>query len=333
MTTIPSREAAPAPSPDGGPTVLTPREVPLGGLRAMTVRRTLPQRVRSTIGPFCFVDHYGPDNVAMTGGMKVPPHPHTGLQTVTWLFSGEVEHRDSLGTRATVRPGQLNLMTAGRGISHSEDSTPTTTVLHGVQLWTVLPARFMGMEPQFEHFAPEPVELPGARVRVFLGALAGSSSPVRVFSPIVGAEVSMPPGGEVALDLAGSFEHGYLLDEGAIAVDGHRPQRGELLYVPPGQRTVHLRAGASGGRLLLIGGTPFTEEIVMWWNFIGRTHEDVVEARAQWQREIGAPDADGPSAGERFGIQPGYPGGAPLPAPELPRNTRLKPRVPPMPAP
>jgi len=310
---------------------MQPRQVPLGGLRSMTVRRTLPQRVRSTIGAFCFLDHYGPDNVAMTGGMKLPPHPHTGLQTVTWLFSGEVEHRDSLGTRAVVRPGELNLMTAGRGISHSEDSTPTTTVLHGAQLWTVLPARFMAMDPQFEHYVPEPVDVPGARVRVFLGALAGAVSPVRVFSSLVGAEISMPPGGESHLDLASSFEHGYLLDEGAVAVDGHRPQRGELLYVPPGRRTVHLRAGASGGRLLLIGGIPFTEEIVMWWNFIGRSHDDVVESRAQWQREIGAPDADGPAAQERFGIQPGYPGGDPLPAPELPRNTVLKPRVTPMP--
>src|SRR5690554_893235 len=329
MTTDPS---GPRPGSSGnGVVVLEPRQVPLGGMRSMTVRRTLPQRVRSTIGAFCFLDHYGPDNVAMTGGMKLPPHPHTGLQTVTWLFSGEVEHRDSLGTRVTVRPGELNLMTSGRGISHSEDSTPATTVLHGAQLWTVLPERFMAMDPQFEHYVPEPVELPGARVRVFLGALAGAVSPVRVFSPLVGAEVSMAPGAEIDLDLANSFEHGYLLDEGAIAVDGHRPQRSELLYQPPGRRSVHLRAGASGGRLLLIGGTPFTEEIVMWWNFIGRSHDEVVEARAQWHREIGAPDAEGSAEEERFGIPAGYPGGDPLPAPELPRNTHLKPRVTPMP--
>ena len=314
-----------------GAFVLQPRDVPLGGLRSMTVRRTLPQRVRSTIGAFCFVDHYGPDNVALTGGMKLPPHPHTGLQTVSWLFSGELEHRDSLGTRVKVKPGELNLMTAGRGISHSEDSTSATTVLHGAQLWTVLPERFMGMEPQFEHYAPEPVELPGARVSVFIGALAGAVSPVRVFSPLVGAEIAMPPGGEIHLELASSFEHGYLIDEGAVEIDGNRPRRGDLLYIPPGRREVHLRAGAGGARLLLIGGMPFTEEIVMWWNFIGRSHDEVIESRAQWQREIGAPDADGPSAETRFGVQPGYPGGDPLPAPVLPGNTRLKPRVTPMP--
>src|ERR687892_231597 len=119
--------------------VLTPRDVPLGGPRAMTVRRTLPQRSRSLIGAWCFADHYGPDEVHVSGGMDVPPHPHTGLQTVTWLFTGEVEHRDSLGTHAIVRPGELNLMTSGHGICHSEVSTPRATILHGVQLWVALP--------------------------------------------------------------------------------------------------------------------------------------------------------------------------------------------------
>jgi len=115
--------------------VIEPREVPLGGLRAMTVRRTLPTRGRSLIGAWCFLDHYGPDDVAETGGMAVAAHPHTGLQTVSWLFTGEIEHRDSAGHRAMVRPGEVNLMTAGRGISHTEVSTPDTTTLHGAQLW------------------------------------------------------------------------------------------------------------------------------------------------------------------------------------------------------
>lgn len=119
--------------------VLTARDVPLGGPRAMTVRRTLPQRARTLIGAWCFADHYGPDLVADSGGMDVAPHPHTGLQTVSWLFTGEIEHRDSLGTHAFVRPGEINLMTGGHGISHSEVSTPDTTVLHDVQLWLALP--------------------------------------------------------------------------------------------------------------------------------------------------------------------------------------------------
>ena len=121
-----------------GVEVLTPREVPLGGLRAMTVRRTLPQRGRTFVGAWCFADHYGPDEVDDSGGMVVPPHPHTGLQTVSWLFAGEIEHRDSAGHQALVRPGELNLMTGGRGVSHSEVSTSGTTTLHGVQLWVAL---------------------------------------------------------------------------------------------------------------------------------------------------------------------------------------------------
>ena len=124
-----------------GPVVLPCRDVPLGGPRAMTVRRSLPQRTRSLIGAWCFVDHYGPGDVSLAGGMAVPGHPHTGLQTASWLFTGEVEHRDTTGTHALVRPGQLNLMTAGSGIAHSEYSTPATTVLHGAQLWIALPER------------------------------------------------------------------------------------------------------------------------------------------------------------------------------------------------
>ena len=133
---------------------MTPREVPLGGLRAMTVRRTLPQRQRSLIGAWCFVDHYGPDPVDDTGGMNVAPHPHTGLQTVSWLFEGEIEHRDSAGNHAMVRPGEVNLMTAGRGISHSEISTPGTRTLHGAQLWVALPDADRHVEPDFAHHAP-----------------------------------------------------------------------------------------------------------------------------------------------------------------------------------
>ena len=158
--------------------VLHPREVPLGGPRAIRVRRTLPQRERSLIGAWCFADHYGPHDVRDGVGMDVPPHPHTGLQTVSWLFEGEVEHRDSAGVHAMVRPGELNLMTAGAGICHSEVSTAATTVLHGVQLWVALPDSDRDTGRDFAHYAPEPVSVPGAALRVFLGELAGSRSPV-----------------------------------------------------------------------------------------------------------------------------------------------------------
>ncbi|HEV7853061.1 MAG TPA: pirin family protein, partial [Mycobacterium sp.] len=149
--------------------VLHPREVPLGGPRAIRVRRTLPQRERSLVGAWCFADHYGPHDVRDGVGMDVPPHPHTGLQTVSWLFEGEVEHRDSAGVHAFVRPGELNLMTAGAGICHSEVSTAATTVLHGVQLWVALPDSDRDTGRDFAHYAPEPVSVPGAVLRVFLG--------------------------------------------------------------------------------------------------------------------------------------------------------------------
>ena len=339
--------------------VLTPRDVPLGGPRAMTVRRTLPQRARSFIGAWCFVDHYGPDDVALTGGMRVPPHPHTGLQTVSWLFSGEVEHRDSLGTHAVVRPGELNLMTAGHGISHSEDSTPGTRVLHGVQLWTVLPERARDVAPAFDHYVPPVVELEDGAVRVFLGSLAGSTSPVPTFSPLVGAEVVLAGGVEHTVEVDARFEHGVLVDAGEVAVDGVVGRRAELVHVPPGRERLTLRAvGEADLRVLLVGGEPLGERIVMWWNFIGRDHDEVLAARRQWQAEIGADDAeiahdgdprggdtgradlaapDGvpagaarparPGGGEasRFGRVEGHPH-PPLPAPPIP-DQRLKPRA------
>jgi hypothetical protein len=320
------------PSEHPGPTLLDPREVPLGGPRAMTVRRTLPSRGRTTIGAFCFLDHYGPDEIDRTGGMVVPPHPHTGLQTVSWLFTGQVEHRDSTGVRATVVPGELNLMTAGHGVSHSEvsireEGAPGT--LHGVQLWTVLPAEHAGTAPGFQHYAPEPVELDGVWASVFLGALtlrAGDgaagpraiSSPVPTFTPLLGAELRLAPGAVATLGLDPAFEHGVLLDEGELTVAGSPLSAHQLAHLAPGPSSAVLRAGEAGARIVLLGGPPFGEQIVMWWNFIGRDHDEVVEARRRWNAEQGQ-DAAG-----RFGTFD-YPDDAWLPAPELP-HVRLRPR-------
>ena len=303
--------------------VIVPRDVPLGGPRAMTVRRTLPARERSFVGAWCFVDHYGPDDVSQTGGMDVAPHPHCGLATVSWLFSGEVEHRDSLGTHAMVRPGEVNLMTAGRGISHSEVSTPATTVLHGAQLWLVLPSASAGVEPRFEHFAPPVVPAgDGVRAQVFVGSLFGASSPVRVESALVGAEVVLDPGAAVTVPVAPGFELAVLVDTGSVVVDGTDVARGELVVVPvrgEGESSVLLAAGGDGARVLVLGGEPIGEEFVMWWNFIGRSHDDVEAAREAW--EAGASGEAG-----RFGVVEGYDGEvARIPAPALP-GVRLKPR-------
>ncbi|MFC5860480.1 pirin family protein [Agromyces flavus] len=258
--------------------------MPLGGPRAMPVRRTLPQRGRTTIGAWCFADHYGPDDVAATGGMVVPPHPHTGLQTVSWLFEGEIEHRDSTGSHELVRPGGVNLMTAGRGISHSEVSTPATSRLHGVQLWVALPdaSRYVG--PFFEHADTTPFQLGDATVRVFVGELAGGelgeaadapSAPVTVFSPLLGAQVDLPAGGTVDVPLDPGFEHGVLVDAGPAHVEvggadaATEVAWSQLAYLGTGHDRVRLRADADPVRVVLLGGVPFGEELVMWWNFIG----------------------------------------------------------------
>ena len=299
--------------------VLTPREVPLGGLRSMTVRRTLPQRQRSLIGAWCFLDHYGPDDVLESGGMLVPPHPHIGLQTVSWLFSGMVEHRDSLGTRAFVRPGQLNLMTAGRGISHSEVSTDDTRILHGAQLWVALPDGAREIAPAFDHYAPPRVTGDGWEARVFLGSWLGQTSPVRTWTPLLGAEVALDSGSRLDADPPQDHELGVLVDRGTVTVNGEEVAAHELAFVPPGEGLVV--EALDDTRVLVIGGPPFGEEVVMWWNFVGRSHEEVVEARGDWQAQL----ADGVDhvVHGRFGL---VGGGLPaIPAPPLP-GVRLKPR-------
>jgi redox-sensitive bicupin YhaK (pirin superfamily) len=282
----------------------------------MTVRRTLPQRRRSLIGAWCFADHYGPDDVSETGGMDVPPHPHTGLQTVSWLFTGEIEHRDSLGTHALVRPGELNLMTGGLGIAHSEVATPATTVLHGAQLWVALPEAHRRAPKAFQHYRPEPVLVDGAAVAVFLGSLAGQTSPVETFTPLLGAELVLEAGARLELALDDSFEHGVLADSEGLSIQGATLGRGALGYLPTGRTTMTLTNTApTPARALLLGGPPFEEDIVMWWNFVGRSHEDVVQAREDWM-----------SHSERFGEVQGYAGEVQhLPAPVIP-PVRIRPR-------
>ncbi|WP_261376607.1 pirin family protein, partial [Nocardioides sp. J9] len=239
-----------------GVELMTPREVPLGGPRAMSVRRTLPQRHRSLIGAWCFLDHYGPDPVSESGGMVVAPHPHTGLQTVSWLFTGEIEHRDSVGNVAMVRPHEVNLMTAGRGISHSEVSTAATTVLHGAQLWVALPEAARDTDPGFEHYAPPEVSGDGWRAHVFLGSLLGDSSPVATFTPLLGAELVLDPGTSLAVPVDPTFEHGVLVDLGSAGVCGLDAGPADLAYVPPGTDEISIVAGDEGVRLLVLGG-PF----------------------------------------------------------------------------
>jgi redox-sensitive bicupin YhaK (pirin superfamily) len=300
---------------------LVARDVLLG--RTTHVRRLVPNKTRRMIGAWCFLDHYGPDDIKTTGGMWVPPHPHTGLQTVTWLFEGLGLHTDSLGSHQLIRPGQLNVMTAGYGICHAEVSPPDAPeLLHGVQLWVCLPDGVRdSAPPAFEHLADLPTSSErGATLRVLVGSLAGQASTAPTYSPIVGVELTLEPGAEATLPLETGFEYGVLVAQGAVEVDGVLVERNAMSYLGLGRRRLTFRAAADGAPtiLMLLGGEPFEEEIVMWWNFIGRSHEEIVEQRQAW-------NGDGiDHEPERFGSVKDFDGNRLL-APPLP-NTRLKPR-------
>ncbi|GAA1621042.1 pirin family protein [Actinoplanes couchii] len=294
--------------------LLPGHDVPLG--RWTTVRRLLPHRDRRMIGAWCFVDHFGPDDVRGRPGMQVPPHPHTGLQTVTWLVEGLIEHRDSLGSHQFVTPGQLNLMTSGHGIAHSEYTPPDhPDGMHGLQLWIALPSGAAAGPARFEHHAGLPSYRDGtATVTVVIGSLGPHTSPAGVHSALVGAEILHTAPTTQTINLTPSYEYGLVVMSGSASVGGVEIVPGELLYLGEGESTLELTVDGPA-RLFLLGGEPFDEPLVMWWNFVGRSHEDIVEARTQWMNGRGA---------SRFGFVAGCEAD-PLPAPELP-TVRLKPR-------
>jgi redox-sensitive bicupin YhaK (pirin superfamily) len=301
---------------------LEPRDVLLG--RTTHVRRLIPNKTRRMIGAWCFLDHYGPDDIKSTGGMWVPPHPHTGLQTVTWLFEGVGLHTDSLGSVQLIRPGELNVMTAGHGICHAEvspDSAPT--FLHGVQLWTCLPDQDRDTTPaDFRHIADLPTYTEaGMTVEVFMGSMAGRASSAPAFTPLVGAQLRLSPGATGTVPLDPGFEYGVLAAQGSVSVDGIDVPHNAMSYLGEGRSSLSVASSEHAEEdslVLLLGGLPFEEEIVMWWNFIGRSHEEIVEQRAAW---------NGDGAGwvpPRYGQVRDFSGDRLL-APPMP-NTRLKAR-------
>jgi hypothetical protein len=263
------------------------------------VRRLLPTRELRTIGAWCFLDHYGPDDVSAGTGMRVPPHPHIGLQTVSWLFDGLVLHRDSLGSEQLIRPGELNLMTSGRAVVHSEESpapgfaVPRPPLLHGVQLWIALPDERRLGEPAFAHHPALPVITAGdgARITVVAGEYQGERSPATVYSPLVGLEVVLPEGGQVTLPATPGFEYGVLAADGParVCAGGAGPENaaaigvGLLAHLPPGCPSITV-SSAGPGRFFVMGGVPLREKLVMWWNFVGRTNAEIVTARDEWNR-------------------------------------------------
>jgi redox-sensitive bicupin YhaK (pirin superfamily) len=288
--------------------VFAGREVQLG---STAVRRLLPNLGRRLVGPWCFVDHYGPEDIASAPGMSVPPHPHLGLQTVSWLLEGEIHHRDSIDSDQLIRPGQLGLMTSGRGIAHAEQSPPVhPALLHGVQLWVALPSSSRDVAPAWAHHAdlPQMVDT-GVSTTVIMGSVAGASSPGQAYSPIVGADVTLAAGADALLPLEPDFEHAVLVTSGSLDVDGVPLSPGSMLYLGVARRDLRLHS-AAGARALLLGGEPFAEQIVMWWNFVARSGEEITSAREQWL------------SGSRFGTVAG--GGDPLAAPPVPPG-RLKP--------
>jgi redox-sensitive bicupin YhaK (pirin superfamily) len=285
--------------------LLPGKEVLLG--ESTRVRRLLPTLGRRMVGAWAFVDHYGPDDIAAGSGMQVAPHPHTGLQTVSWLLEGTVHHRDSLGSDVEFGPGQLALMTAGHGIAHSEQSpVHHPRFLHGAQLWVVLPDASRETAPAFEHHATLPgFTSDGLTATVLLGSFGGATSPGTAFTPLVGVDLDLTAGADVEVPLEPDFEYGLLASSGAADVEGAPLERGAMLYLGTGRRSLRVRA-AQAGRLLLLGGEPFDERIVMWWNFVGRSGEEIADYAEQWNAED-----------ERFGAVVGYDGDR-LSAPPLP---------------
>ncbi|WP_394217097.1 pirin family protein [Brachybacterium vulturis] len=342
--------------------LLEPRAVPLGGPRGMTVHRTLPARRTSLIGAWCFVDHFGPDDVSASGGMQVARHPHTGLATVSWLFEGAITHRDSIGSHALVRPGDVDIMVAGSGITHSEFSVADATILHGVQLWYALPDRVRFRDQHFEVSTPTEIGTADARARVGLGSFRAVAedgdvledrSEVRTDTALSMVQVDLRAGSTLRIDLDPGHEYGLLVDRGAARLrsvgspDGGPDGDGretsiadrELVVLPDGAAQLVLSAeDGEDLRAMLLGGEPLGEDIIMWWNFVGRTHEEIVQFRARYQAEIGVelPLEEAPIADiarergglaepdEQFGPFPAHTPDA-IPAPRLP-NGRLRSR-------
>ena len=268
----------------------------------LEIRRALPLRDRRLVGPWCFLDRYGPLTFESGKPMDLGPHPHIGLQTVSWLLDGEVFHRDSLGFEKLIVPGELNLMTSGRAIAHSEETPRRTTgILNGVQLWVALPDAARHGDPAFNHYADLPVvDTRGGAVRLIIGSLAGAQSPAAAFSPIVGAQLDVRGVMEIELDAA--FEHALLLLDRTVALEGQTLAPDVLYYLGTGRSSLCL-AAKEPAKVLLVGGAPFGERIIMWWNFVARTHEEIARAREEWQNGTEFGEVKG-YAGPRFDAPP-----------------------------
>jgi redox-sensitive bicupin YhaK (pirin superfamily) len=273
-------------------TTTAPPSIPVADSReAMVgrtpVRRALPQRTRRTVGAWCFADHIGPVGVTDPADAGIGPHPHIGLQTVTWLLDGELRHIDSVGSDQVIVPGQLNLMSAGNGVAHAEEWRGGQGRYHGIQLWVAQPEATRHRAPAFEHHATLPrVEFDHATASVLVGTLGNGTSPARRDTDHVGAELRLRAG-STTVPVHPSHEHALIVLEGRVQIEatarvaGATVEPGRLAYLEPGCDEVVLRVDDSAVAML-IGGLPFEARVSMWWNFVGRNHDEITVAQRDW---------------------------------------------------
>lgn len=251
-----------------------------------TVARALPTRQRRMVGAWCFLDHLGPVVLSGDQGMHVGAHPHTCLQTFTWMIEGRILHRDSLGSEQVIQPGQVNLMTAGHGIVHTEDSLPGERAIHAAQLWIALPPEHSTTPPAFDHYPELPVWLDGGTTLTLLaGAFAGRTAPTRLYSALVGIDLAAHQNGSVTtLELKPDFEYGILPLQGRTQIDQEWFDGSSFAYLGRGRSALRLHL-ESGARCLLLGGAPFEAPVTMWWNFVGMSKEYVAQAQSDWDNQ------------------------------------------------
>lgn len=278
--------------------------------RGTIIQRALPSRYKRMIGAWCFLDHAGPVTFAQGEGLDVGPHPHMGLQTFTWMIEGTMMHGDSLGNKQLIRPKQVNLMTAGYGISHTEVAPETETQMHSVQLWIALPDDKKDMPPQFDHYPKLPiVQQDQIEFTVLVGEFLGVTSPVQVHSELLGVDLSTKVDTITTLPLNPHFEYGVLVLQGKANINGRVIDDQHMLLIEVGATEIRLEL-PTNSRLILVGGVPFTSPILLWWNFVGRTQQEMVIAHQQWSNHD-----------PRFGEVSDYVGSR-LTAPVLPEKMR-----------
>ncbi len=263
------------------------RSTEVGG---MDIVRVLPTKGRRTVGPWCFVDLIRPPDAEHPDPMEIGPHPHIGLATVTWLFSGEAEHSDSLGTTQLIRPGELNLMSAGHGIAHAEQGLGPT--LHGAQMWLAQPEGTRHGISAFEHHADLPqLDLATGKATVILGRFDGIASPARTDTESVGIDLRLRRG-RAELPIVAGYEHAVVPIDQPVLVGETIVEPGWLGLIPTGLESIHLELRADRARVLVVGGEPLGERIQMWWNFVARTRDEITEAWRAWN--TGDTDRFGP---------------------------------------